>query len=222
MSEFVLEANSREVSQHSKITQLRDGDRVPAVVYGPKNDTLAIEIEYNPLYKVAKEAGLSNIITLKLDKKEIPVIIREYQKHSVSDRITHVDFLALDDKHRIVTEVPLEFVGVSSAVREQGGKLNIKNEKVRVDCFPKDLPNKIEVDLGILSELGQKLMISDLKVNSGVKILNNPNDPVVDVNIPKKARVEESTAAVAAPVAGEAAKDASAESAENSSENKKE
>lgn len=221
MSEFVLEANSREIGQHSKITQLRDGDRVPAVVYGPKKDTLAIEIEYNPLYKVAKEAGLSNVITLKLDKKEIPVIIREYQKHPVSDRITHVDFLALDDKHPITTEVPLEFIGVSSAVREHGGKLNFKNEKVKVNCLPNDLPSKIEVDLGILSELGQKLMISDLKVKDGVKILNNPNDPVVDVNIPKKIKVEEPTA-VAAPVAGEPAKDAAAESAEKGAENKKE
>jgi len=208
MSEFVLEANSREVSQHSKVTELRDGDRVPAVVYGPKNDSLAIEIEYNPLYKVVKEAQLSNIITLKLNKKDIRVIIREYQKHSVSGRITHVDFLALDDKHPIITEVPLEFVGVSNAVREQGGKLNFKNEKVKVRCLPTDLPSKIEVDVSVLSELGQKLIMSDLKVKDAVKILNNPSDPVVDVNIPKKIIIEETV--VAAPVVAEAAKEGEA------------
>ena len=119
-----------------------------------------------------------------------------------------MDFLALDDKHPIITEVPLEFVGVSNAVREQGGKLNFKNEKVKVRCLPTDLPSKIEVDVSVLSELGQKLIMSDLKVKDAVKILNNPSDPVVDVNIPKKIIIEETV--VAAPVVAEAAKEGEA------------
>ena len=196
MSEFVLEANLRELGTHGKITQLRAADRVPAVVYGPKNEALSIEIEYNPLHKTVKEAGLSNIITLKLDKKEIKTIIREYQMHSVSGKVIHVDFLALDPKHAIRTEVPLDFVGVSSAVREHGGKLNLKNEKVIVEALPDNLPSKIEVDLDLLTELGQKLLISDLKVADGVKIINDANDPVVDVNIPKKIKIEDTSAAV--------------------------
>ncbi|MDD5750008.1 MAG: 50S ribosomal protein L25 [Patescibacteria group bacterium] len=221
MSEFVLEVQDRPAaSQNSVLTDLRAEDRVPGVIYGYGREPLSISAAYNPLFNVLKGAGLSNIVTLNLGGKEIKVIVKEYQKDPISDRIVHVDFLALNDKRKVSTDVPLEFVGVSSAVREQGGKLNIKNEKVRIQCLPADLPAKISIDLSQLTELGQKVRIADLPVGAGVTILNNPNDPVLDVNLPKKmAAIETTTASTegeaakegeAAPAEGEAAKEGEA------------
>ena len=215
MSEFVLEVNSRQrTGQSSQLTELRNKKRVPAIVYGFGRDSLSVDADYNTLFNVLKEAGLSNVVTLKLDGKEIKTIVKNYQKDPISDNIIHVDFLALDDKRKVATEVPLEFVGVSSAVREHGGKLNIKNEKVRVRCLPNDLPAKITVDLNQVTELGQKIRISDLTTNSGVLILNNPNDPVLDVNLPKKIIVQETAVAEVAPTEGAEVKSEEGEATE--------
>ena len=195
MSEFILEVKERQVDKQSQLTEIRQGDRVPGVIYGFKQKPVTIDMEYNVLLKVLKEAGSSNIITLKIGDKNIKTIVREYQQNPVTDKLTHVDFMATVDNRLLNTEVPLEFVGTSKAVREQGGKLNIKNDKVKVKCLPADLPAKIEVDVSVFKEMGQKLVISDLQVDDKVTILNNPNDPVVDVTIPKKIEIQEVTPA---------------------------
>lgn len=186
MAEFILEANERKIDKQSQLTETRVQGKVPGVIYGFSRNPVVIDLEYGHLLKVLKEAGTSNIITVKVGGKDIKVIVREYQQDPVSDKLIHIDFMAISDKRKITTKIPLEFVGQSNAVREQGGKLNIKATTVDVRCFPADLPNKITIDLSIFTELGKKLIISDLSVGDKVEILNNPNNPVADVNVPKK------------------------------------
>lgn len=203
MAEFVLEANERKTGTNGQLSQIRDSKRVPGVIYGFSQKPISIDLAYLDLLKVLKEAGTSNIISIKVGEKAIKTIVREFQQDPVKDTLTHVDFMAIDDKREITTKVPLDFVGVSSAVREQGGQLNFKNHSVNVRCLPADLPSKIDVDVSLLKELGQKLVISDLNVDDKVAVLNNPNDPIVDVTLPKKIKIEEPVT----PVAGEEAKE---------------
>ena len=189
MSEFVLEANQRKVDQQSRLTELRNNSRVPGVIYGFGKDQIVIDVEYNALLKILTEASTSNLIKIKVGGKEIEVIVREYQQDPVTDKLVHVDFMATDPKRELNTVVSLEFVGVSKAVREQGAKLDVKNEKVNVTCLPQDLPAKISLDTSGLNEIGQKLLISDLQVSDKIKITNDPNAPVVSVIMPKKIKL---------------------------------
>ncbi len=189
MAEFILEANERQVDKQSQLSEIRDNSRVPGVVYGFSQKPLSIDVAYKELLDILNEAGTSNIITLKIGGKDFKVIVREYQQHPVTDKLTHVDFMAIDEKRELTTVVPLEFVGTSKAVREQGGMLNVKNDQVNVRCLPQNLPAKIEVDVALLAEMGQKLVISDLQVDEKVTILNNPNDPVITVIVPKKIKL---------------------------------
>lgn len=201
MAEFILEANERKAGPKSQLTEIRKNSRVPGVVYGFSKDPVAMDIDYISLLKILSEAGTSNIIILKVAGKDIKVIVRDYQQDPVTDRLSHVDFMAVDEKRELTTFVPLEFTGSSKAVREQGGKVNVKNEKVKVRCLPQDLPASIKVDLSALADLGEKLLVRDLKVAEKVVILNDPNDPVVDVTVPKKIAItsaEEADATAAA------------------------
>jgi len=143
MSEFLLEAKQRQVGQHSQLTKIRENSQVPGVVYGFHKDPQLITVDYNVLLKILTEAGTSNIITLKLAGQEIKVMVREYQQDPVTDKIKHIDFYALTDKRMITTTVPLNFIGTSKAVKEQGGKLTIKQDKVKVKCLPANLPATI-------------------------------------------------------------------------------
>ena len=199
MSEFVLEAKERKTSDN--LHNLRTQGRVPGTVYGAKVKALNIDVEYNALLKILTTAGTSNIVTIKAGDKNVKAIVREYQQDPVTDKLTHVDFLVVDDKHFLTTVVPLEFVGESRLVKEQGAKLNFKNEKVNVKCLPGDLPATIKVDVSVLQDMGQTISISQLEVSDKVEILNNPNDPVVNVTMPKKIKIE--TPVEEAPAEGE-------------------
>lgn len=199
MSEFLLNASDRKLGSQGSLTELRSKNRVPGVVYNKNQGSNPIDLDYNELAKVVSEAGTSSLITLKLGGKSIKVIIRECQYDPVSGNLSHIDFLAIDDKQPITTEVPLVFVGTPPAVREKGGKLNIKLEKVPVKCLPADLPLNIEVDVSSLAELGQSVYIKDLLVSDKVSILCDPNDPIADVTEPKKMQVTEPTPQAATP-----------------------
>jgi large subunit ribosomal protein L25 len=186
MSEFVLEVKERQPGEQSRLTNLRTDSRVPGIIYGFGHKNTNIEADYNTLLKVLIKAGTSHMVTLKLGSNDIKVIVRSYQQDPVTDRVTHVDFLAVNDKRPLTTVVPLEFSETSKAVRERGALLDVKNDKVKVKCLPADLPAIIKVDVSGLEDIGQGIKMSGLKINDKVKILNNPNDPVVDVIIPKK------------------------------------
>ncbi|MBT7553648.1 50S ribosomal protein L25 [bacterium] len=202
MSEFSLKVQSRKPGKGSQLTEIRQSSQVPGVVYGLKKESQAIVVDYNPLLNILKEASTSNVITLKLADKEVKVIVREYQQHPVTDKIIHIDFLEVDDKKPIITIVPLVFSGVSKAVKELGGKLEIKSDHVKVQCIASKLPAKLEIDLTGLEEIGKTVLIKDIPAIDGVEILTNANDPVVTVAMPKKGKIIEETEEEA-PVEGE-------------------
>ncbi len=206
MSDFLLTANHRSIGQASQKTNLRQNKQLPGVIYGPKSESISISVDYAAALKIITQAGFSQVIELKLDGKNIPVILRDYQRHPVSEKLLHVDFLMIDAKHPVTTIVPLVFTGNSKAVREQGGKLEIKRNNLKVKCLPGDLPAKIEVDLNSLAEIGSGIKVNDLPVSDKVEILLPANDLVVDVIIPKKEEVISTTApeATAVPAEGEA------------------
>ncbi|OGY93752.1 MAG: hypothetical protein A2406_04275 [Candidatus Komeilibacteria bacterium RIFOXYC1_FULL_37_11] len=195
MAEFILEANERKVDKQSQLTEIRDNKRVPGIIYGFSQKPVVIDLDYMALLKVLKGAGTSSVVTVKVSGKSIKTIVRAYQQDPVSDKIIHIDFMAVDAKKPITTKVPLEFIGQSRAVREQGGQLNKKINTVNVRCLPADLPDKIQVDITVFADLGQKLLIRDLKVSDKVTITNDPNDPVVNVTVPKKIILQATTEA---------------------------
>lgn len=193
MAEFDLLVKERQIGAQSQLTQIREEKKVPGVVYGYSNEPLSIEVTYGDLLRVLTEAGTSNIINLKIGDKSIKVIVREFQQDPVSDKLTHVDFMLIDDKREITTVVPLEFVGVSPAIREKGGKLNVKNDIVNVRCLPQNLPASVKVDISKITDIGQKIVIGDLEAGEGVLILDDANAPVATVVIPKKLKIIEPT-----------------------------
>lgn len=193
MPNFVLILKNRKTGAKSLLSKIKKNSRLAAVVYGFGTKPLAVDADYNEALKVIKGAGTSHMIDLEVEGQKLLAIVRDYQQHPVTEKLIHVDFLAVSDKKPLVTFVPVELVGVSRAVKELGCKLNVKNDRLKVRCLPKDLPEKFVIDLSILSEVGKALQVADVPVAPGVKVLNNPKDPVVSVTIPKQ--IEEIAAA---------------------------
>lgn len=161
-------------------------DFVAGVLYGLGVENKILKLKANEFEKVYSLAGESNLIELETAGEKNNVLIKEIQKDPVKNFIIHVDFYQVDMSREISTEIPLEFVGESRAVKELGGLLVKNLDKLEVECLPGDLLNHIIIDISSISEFGQAIHVKDVKVPSSFKVLNNPDDPVVTVIEPKE------------------------------------
>lgn len=181
-------ALSSQIRDTSKTTNaLRKSNLVPCIVYGNETENTQIMCEYNPLFKVYAKAGESTVIDLEMNGKTIPVLIHAIDFDPVTDRIIHVDFYAVNLKKAIEANVPLHFVGVSPAVKDEGGVLVTIRDHVTVECLPRDLPHAIEVDISGMVEFDEPIHVSDIVVPKGVTILDEPDTGIATVQQPRSA-----------------------------------
>ena len=183
-----------------KVRTLRKKGVLPGVVYGPKLKNISIELNLKEFEKVYREAGESSLITLAIAKgedealasspsdeigrpkrKKFLVLIREVKIEPLTEKPIHVDFYQPSLEKEIEATIPLIFEGVSPAVKELKGTL-IKNiSELEVKALPQSLPREIKVNVGGLKTLEDGILIKDLKLPEGVKILKDPQEVVVSV-----------------------------------------
>ena len=143
----------------------------------------------------------------------------------MTDKYTHVDFFQVRMDEEIETEVELNFVGESPAVKEQGGILVKNISEITVKCFPGDLPSEINVAISVLKTFDDRICIKDLKISPKVKIDLEPETVVALVEEPRSeaelAGLSEKVEADVAKVEGVIKTEAPAAGGEKKGENKK-
>lgn len=157
---------------------LRKKGNMPAVFYGAKEEATAVSVSQKDFEKLWKEAGESTVITLEGvgDGKE--VLIHDVDIDPVTDKPRHADFYVLEKGKTVTVGIPLEFVGVSSAVKDLGGILIKAMHEIEIEVLPKNLPHNIEVDLSLLSALDSKIHVKDLKLPEGAIAQADADDVV--------------------------------------------
>jgi len=199
-------------------SKLRQQGLLPAVLYGSasakvspfvktsedrpagtRSNSVNLQVSAKEFDKIYRQAGENTLIDLVVDGKgQHKVLIHDVAKHYMKDEAIHVDFYEVDLTRKIHAKVPLEFAGVSPAVKESGGILLKVMNEIEVESLPADLPHKIEIDLGSLKTFEDAIRLSDIKLSGKVKILGNPDDTVASVQAP---RTEEDLAALEQPTA---------------------
>ena len=192
MKKLTLKVEKREVLG-KKVKKLRREGMLPANIYGTdfKSTSVTANLkEFSHVYKTARETG---VIHLELDKKEVPVLIKYVQRHPVSDLLLHVDFRKIDLTQKIQTEVPVSVVGTSEAVAVAGGVLLVQSNTLEVEALPSDIPQKIEVDISVIKEIGGEIKVSDLKKSDKYEFKTAPEKVVVSVVAHKEESVTPDT-----------------------------
>lgn len=168
MSEIVLNAEIREaVGKRAK--HVRNQDKIPGVFYVPGEPNVNIQVPTLSLAPLIYTSE-THIIDLRLsDGSTRKCILRDVQFDPVSDRPVHFDLQGLRENVKLTIEVPVVLVGTPAGVRD-GGMVQHVIHKIRVSCLPKDIPEKIEVN------------IAEMKINESVHVgeLNVPNVTVLD------------------------------------------
>ncbi len=154
--------------------RLRRTGKVPAVVYGGERKPANIQLSHDFLIRVIDdEAFYTQILELVVDDgRKQKVVLRDMQRHPYKLQVMHVDFQRILDDQLLHLNVPLHFVGEehSPAGKTSGVVVSHQLTDVEVSCYPKDLPEFIEVDLTELKP-GDVVKISDLKVPDGVTLV---------------------------------------------------
>lgn len=169
---------------------LRREGIVPAVVYGNIANT-TIQCEERALKKAYVTAGESTLVELDIDSKKIPVLFHTLEFDPVSDRMTHVDFYAVDLKKEVEAEVPLRLEGEAPAAKDLGAIIVTPTDHVTVRALPMDLPPSITVNLSSLAAFHSTITVKDLQVPKGVTIMDPPETVLVVAQEPRAEEVAE-------------------------------
>ena len=192
MEKLILNVEKRD---KKGAKNLREEGKIPAVFYGRKEESTPVSLLEKDFMKIWKKAGESTIVSLHGVGRDVEALIQDVQFHVLTDRPLHVDFYAIEKNRKITVEVPIHFVGESSA--EKAGHLLIKvMHEIEVESLPANLPQYVEADLSLLVDVGSQITIKDLKLGVGVEAKDDLNDVVVSVT---EAREEEVEAPVEAP-----------------------
>ena len=181
----VLTGKIREPNGKSAARKLRTDECIPAVVYG-LNDNVSLSVNPKELNKLIVAKGRNVLIELKVDgdKTEVRnVLLQEFQTHPLKPGWVHIDFLEIDVTKKIKAKIPVILVGVSPG-EKQGGHVNHIIRALEIESLPKDIPEKIEVEMGGV-ELNAMIQVSDLNLSESVSIVNSPSDVVVNVHLEK-------------------------------------
>ena len=190
-----------------KVKQLRQKQILPANIYGKDVKSLAIELQSKEFKSLFSLAGETNIVNVSVDKeaKPRPVLINNVQLDPVTDEFLHVDFRQVDLTKKVTVMVPLEIKGESPAAIKGGVLVRLVSE-VEIEALPADLPDKLEVDISGLEEIGQGITLKQVPIEvAKVKFLaENLDELVVKVEAPaKEEEVAPAPVVEAAPAEGE-------------------
>ena len=205
MASIEISARKREAQGTGASRRLRRLGKVPGILYGGDKGPITIELDHQDLFlNLRNERFHASILSLSLDGAKEQVLLRSLNMHPFKPQVQHIDFQRVSKDKKIHMKVPLHFVNAekSPGVKEQGGVVNHVQNELDIICFPADLPEFIEVDLGNLA-VGHSLHVRDLALPKGVDLaLQKAENPVLaTVVVPVLVTEEEEAAQAAAAIA---------------------
>src|ERR1700747_1188399 len=198
----VLEAQSRKPGTKNEARRVRRDGKIPAVVYGAGQDSLAITVDPRVVTRILNsETGHNSIFDLTLDGEKTKAMIVDWQYEPIKGRILHIDLKRIALDKVLTVTVPNELLGEAEGVKTQGGILEQMLREVEIECLPADIPSHIDVDVSELV-FGKVLRVSDLPRSDKFEFITDENQPVAHVTSVKEEVVATPEAAAAEAAAG--------------------
>lgn len=165
---LTLPAETRDRAGKGASRALRREGRVPAVIYGGKEEPTPIHVEEKLLRKQLGTGHFMNsIVEIELGGKTLRTLPKDVAFHPVTDRPTHVDFLRLAKGAKVDVNVPVVFVNEEkSPGLKKGGVLNIVRHELELVCDADKIPSEIEIDV-TGKEVGDSIHISHVALPEG-------------------------------------------------------
>lgn len=179
-----LSAERRQDTGKGAARKLRAKGRIPAVIYGHGRQAESLTLSQTELDKVLHQiGGGSTIIDLDVEGSQVQALIREVQRHPTRRSVHHVDFIEVHAGERLTLDVPIALAGSPDGVRNGGGVLEQFLREITIEVLPRDIPERVEVDVTDL-RIANSLHVSDLQIENA-KILTDPKTTICTVVPPR-------------------------------------
>ena len=206
MKQIQMTAKVRTVLKKNAMNRLRSEKVIPAVLYGQGEQAVSLQVLDKDVFQATHtSAGTNVLVKLNIEGDEKPreetVMIKNIQRHPVSSKVLHVDFMKISMDKPLETAIPVVISGTAKGIKE-GGMLELVHREVDIRCLPALLPENITLDVTELS-IGAAITVADIQVAEGVEILVDSHEPVVHIVAPRveetKTEAEAEAGAAAAP-----------------------
>lgn len=185
-----LQVQAREASTKGDLRRIRSSGQIPGVVYGKGLEGASkISIDAKDLAAMLRSHPHAVVEMDLPGAGKQPVMMSDLQRDPISRQIMHIDFHRIDMNQKVSTAARLDIVGVSPGERE-GGMLQTVLHEIVIECYPKDIPDTIAVDISGLN-MGEHLTIGDLALPKGVESKQDSETVIIAVLAPQKERTEE-------------------------------
>jgi len=207
MEQIIVEAAPRETRGKNAARRVRLTGQLPAVIYGGKGESQALEVNAKQLSAILRSAsGHNTIFKVRIKNDEQTAIVKDWLVDPVKGHLLHVDLLRIAMDVRMRVRVPVHTFGEAQGVKLQGGVFEMVTREVEIECLPTDIPTEFRLDISELM-IGMQLRPSDIKVDpEKIKILTDPLRVLahvvtlrVEEEKPVEAVVADATAAPAEP-----------------------
>jgi len=190
-----LKAEPRSETGRSAVRKLKARGIIPAVVYGGKGKPQPLQVSARDVDVMLSHASGENILVdLEIGGETRTALVQEVQHAPVGSKVLHIDFHAVSMDEKLEADVPLEPLGIANGVKNFGGLLEQSLRTLSVECLPRDLPDRITVDVSGLN-IGDSIHVRDIQLPAGVVAKGQPELTAFSVVAP--AVEEEPVAAVA-------------------------
>lgn len=182
MNKKIIQVIKRESTGKASTNALRKSGMIPAVIYGLNEAPVAVAISPKIVARIiASDSGMNSMIYLQLDNTDIKrhVIIKDLQRHPVTGRLGHVDFIRIDPTHRVRVKVQIRLKGIPIGVKS-GGMLDFTHREVEIECLPNLIPPYVDVNIEHLN-IGDSLRIDQIAMNSYLTIHGDAHNVVCSI-----------------------------------------
>ncbi|MDE3244810.1 MAG: 50S ribosomal protein L25 [Acidobacteriota bacterium] len=203
MSEEAIPVTLRTDFSKAANTKLRKSGLMPAVVYGLNEPPANIAISPKIVARIlSSESGRNSMVYMQREGTDIKrhVIIQAVQRHPVTGRLVHVDFMRVDPTHKVRVKVPVRLTGIPTGVKTQGGSLDFVHRVLEIECLPSLIPGHIDVNVEAM-KVGDSIRFDQLDIPATLRILGGEHEVVCSVRAKAAEEAVEAAAAEASPLA---------------------
>ena len=190
MEKVIIKSIKREVTG-KQVKALRRAGKLPAVMFGYQVESTPITLDTHEVTKILGRLSSSSIVTIDLDGKQYPTLVREKQRDFIKNRLLHVDFQVVSLTEKIRSQVRIELTGTAPAVTDYSAIIVTNLTELEVEGLPADLPERIMVDISNLVKIGDGVHVHDIVVPDKVVIIDDPDEIIVNATAPRVEEVEE-------------------------------
>ncbi|MGD2094817.1 MAG: 50S ribosomal protein L25 [Phycisphaerales bacterium] len=184
---LLLKAEIREHTGSKAVQKIREQGRIPAIVYGHKQEPVAVSLDGHNFVE-----GLHHghrLMDVQIGKKKEKVIIKDLQYDHLGKNVIHADLMRVDIKEMIKVTVPIELKGTAQGTHE-GGIIEEHADRLEIECKANEIPEAITVSVKDV-DIGDAIHVSDIKLPAGVKLISPPETLVVTCHLVAAAKTTE-------------------------------